>query len=311
MVSFVLPAYKDKFLRFAIESILQQTYKDFELIIVNDKSPYNLKEIVASYQSPRIRYYENSSNIGGKDLVANWNQCLKYAQGDFIVLASDDDYYLPTYLEKMISLSERYPQINLFHCRVAIIDDNNKFIYWGSPIAEYESDIDFIFQRAINRRTQLAPEFMCRTSALKELGGFINYPRAWYSDEMTWYALAKGNGVAATNETLFYWRSSQINISTSTNDIIDKVKASEKHFRGMKDLLGSLIATNDRDQYLLNYLDMNIRKAIVKQLIYDLAKTNLIQMIKVLRQKSNRELFDKRDYINLIAQKMKMTIMSK
>lgn len=311
MVSFVLPAYKDKFLRFAIESILQQTYKDFELIIINDKSPYNLKEIVASYQDTRIRYYENSSNIGGQDLVSNWNQCLKYAQGDFTVLASDDDYYLPTYLEKMISLSERYPQINLFHCRVAIIDDNNKFIYWGAPIAEYESDIDFIFQRAINRRTQLAPEFMCRTSSLKGIGGFTNYPRAWYSDEMTWYTLAKGHGVVATNETLFYWRSSQINISTSTNDVADKAKASEKHFEGMKNLLANLVPTNDRDKYLLKYLHSNIRKTIVKQLIYDMAKTNLIQTVKVLQQKNNRKLFDKQDYANLVFQKMKRYIMSK
>ena len=308
MVSFVLPAYKDKFLRSAIESILQQTYKDFELIIVNDKSPYNLKEIVESFQDPRIRYYENSTNIGGKDLVANWNQCLKYAQGDFIVLASDDDYYLPIYLEKMIFLSERYPQINLFHCRVAVIDENNKFIYWGAPIAEYESDIDFIFQRTINRRTQLVPEFMCRTSSLKEIGGFINYPKAWYSDEMTWYTIAKGNGVAATNETLFYWRSSKINISTFTDDIVDKANASEKHFEGMKNLLGSLVATNDRDRYLLDYLNINIRKSIVKQLIYDLAKTNLIQQVKVLQQKSNRNLFDRQDYANLLFQKIKRCI---
>ena len=311
MVSFVLPAYKGEFLQSAIESILQQTYKDFELIIVNDKSPYNLKEIVASFQDSRIRYYENSINIGGKDLVANWNQCLKYAQGDFIVLASDDDYYLPTYLEKMISLSERYPQINLFHCRVAVIDENNKFIYWGTPIAEYESDIDFVFQRAINLRTQLVPEFLCRTASLKKIGGFINYPKAWYSDEMTWYTIAKGDGVVATNETLFYWRSSKTNISTSTSDIVDKAKASEKHLAGMKDLLGSLVATNDRDQYLLNYLNQNIRKSIVKQLIYDLTKTNLIQIIRVLQQKGNRNLFDRQDYVNLIFQKTKRYMMKK
>ena len=78
--SFVLPAYKARFFREALDSILAQTYKDFELIIVNDASPEDLDSIVKSYDDPRIRYYVNEHNIGGKDLVAQWNHCLEYAE---------------------------------------------------------------------------------------------------------------------------------------------------------------------------------------------------------------------------------------
>ena len=57
--SVTIPAYKARFLKECIESILAQTYKDFELIIVNDASPEDLTSIVKSFNDPRIRYYIN------------------------------------------------------------------------------------------------------------------------------------------------------------------------------------------------------------------------------------------------------------
>ena len=93
--SFILPAYKARFFREALDSILSQTNKDFDLIIVNDASPEDLDSIVRSYNDSRIRYYVNEKNIGGKDLVAQWNHCLEYAKGEYVILASDDDVYSP------------------------------------------------------------------------------------------------------------------------------------------------------------------------------------------------------------------------
>ena len=96
--SFVMPAYKVEYLAKAIDSILNQDHIDFELIIVNDASPENLKEIVNIYNDRRILYFENEQNIGGKDLVKNWNHCLSLANGDYIILATDDDMFEPEYL---------------------------------------------------------------------------------------------------------------------------------------------------------------------------------------------------------------------
>ena len=77
MFSFIMPCYKRQFLGKAIESILAQTYDDFELVVVNDASPENLYEVVNSISDPRLRYEENITNLGGRDLVACWNHCLK------------------------------------------------------------------------------------------------------------------------------------------------------------------------------------------------------------------------------------------
>lgn len=64
MFSFIMPCYKRQFLGKAIESILAQTYDDFELVVVNDASPENLYEVVNSISDPRLRYEENITNLG-------------------------------------------------------------------------------------------------------------------------------------------------------------------------------------------------------------------------------------------------------
>src|SRR5690606_26177114 len=101
-ISFVLPAYKARFLKQAIESILNQTYSHFELIIVDDVSPEDLYAIVSCYEDSRIHYYRNKENIGGKSLVSQWNHCMQYAQGDYLVMAADDDIYHPNFLKSCV-----------------------------------------------------------------------------------------------------------------------------------------------------------------------------------------------------------------
>lgn len=69
--SFVLPVFKAKYLSESIDSILNQTMSDFELIIVNDQSPDDIDSIVFSFNDSRIQYDINEKNIGGTDLILN------------------------------------------------------------------------------------------------------------------------------------------------------------------------------------------------------------------------------------------------
>ena len=109
-VSVFLPAYKTEFLAEAIQSILNQTFRDFELLIVNDSSPNNVRELVESFNDSRIIYEENAENRGKNDLVGFWNEKIKQCRGEFLVIASDDDFYAPTYLQEMLLLADKYPE---------------------------------------------------------------------------------------------------------------------------------------------------------------------------------------------------------
>ena len=114
-VSFILPAWKRRFLGEAIECILAQTFKDFELVVVDDASPENLGEVVSQFRDVRLRYVHYGENLGKRDLVAAWNRAFTEARGEFAVLASDDDRHLPRFLEVMLDLAERYPRADAFH----------------------------------------------------------------------------------------------------------------------------------------------------------------------------------------------------
>lgn len=101
-ISICIPVYntKEKFLRKAIENILEQSFSNFELIIVNDGSTNNAKDVILSYQDKRIQYFENPISSGGPAKARNI--ALSNAQGEYIFFHDHDDYlYTPYALEKM------------------------------------------------------------------------------------------------------------------------------------------------------------------------------------------------------------------
>ena len=114
--SIVIPAYKDKYLREAIESVLTQSYKDFELIILDDASPYPISDIVELYvNDSRVRFFRNSNNVGAIHVVDNWNKCLSLASGEYVICMGDDDCLSADCLELYSNYIEKYPECNLFH----------------------------------------------------------------------------------------------------------------------------------------------------------------------------------------------------
>lgn len=304
-VSIVLPAYKQRFLKEVLDSLLTQTFTDFELIVVDDASPEHLGDVITKFDDSRIRFYQNERNIGRDDLVANWNRCVDYARGELLLMASDDDVYQPTFLEKMVKLAMEHPECDLFHCRVAVINEDGEIIHAGEPVANYESDIDFIVQRALNRRTQLVSDFVCRTEALRRIGGFVNYPKAWFSDEMTWYLLAKGKGVWSDPEVLFHWRSSTLNISSTTSDTLQKAEASLRHLQNMRTLIPQLQPSNKFECYLQNQLALQIQEKIAVQMLYDVVKSPWSLILKFVFNKRYAPLHCRHFWTKLIVGKLR------
>lgn len=106
-VSVVMPAYNaEKYLREAIDSILAQTYTDFELIIINDGSTDATKEIIQSYTDPRIVYIENEVNSG---ICVTLNKGLDAARGKYIARMDSDDIALPNRLETQVRYMDSNP----------------------------------------------------------------------------------------------------------------------------------------------------------------------------------------------------------
>lgn len=214
--SIAIPAYKAKFLKECIDSILLQTYKNFELIILNDDSPEDLYSIVKLYEDTRIRYYVNEKNCGAINVVDNWNKCLYYAKGDFIICMGDDDKLMPSCLEEYVKIIEKYPNLDAFHTRVIRIDDDSHIIDILEDRAETES-VYSLMRHRFKSRQQYIGDFCYRTSKLKEIGGYYKLPLAWTSDDITSYLMASSNGIANTNVATFMYRINAYTISRTGN----------------------------------------------------------------------------------------------
>src|SRR4051794_32850375 len=89
-VSFVVPCYKlAHYLNECVNSILMQTYENFEVLIMDDCSPDNTPEVARSFEDPRVTYIRNEPNLGH---LRNYNKGITLAQGEYIWLISADDY---------------------------------------------------------------------------------------------------------------------------------------------------------------------------------------------------------------------------
>lgn len=243
--SITIPAYKTRFLKECIDSILAQSYKDYELIIVNDASPEDLDSIVNKYNDARIRYYVNEKNCGAINVVDNWNKCLEYAKGDFIICMGDDDKLMPNCLEEYVKLIEKYPDLDAFHARVIRIDDNSNMI----DILEDRANLETIYSAMRHRfksRQQYIGDFCYRTSKLRKIGGYYKLPLAWTSDDITSYLMATPNGIANTNVATFMYRINAYTISRTGNCKI-KMDALCKAKVKINDLLKDLKPNNLED----------------------------------------------------------------
>ncbi len=220
LFSIAIPAYKTIFFKECISSILAQTYSNFELIILNDCSPNPVVSIVNEFQDSRIHYYENNINIGAENLVLNWNNCLDKATGDFFILMCDDDRLDANYLVEFVSLINKYPTLDIYHCRSLIIDEKSQPISLTPSWPEFETVYDNIWHRINERRLHTISDFVYRTSSLKDLGGFYFMPLAWAADDISVYRASKNKGIGHTNKPVFNYRQSRYTISSSGDDFL-------------------------------------------------------------------------------------------
>lgn len=275
LVSVVIPAYKERFLRAAIKSIVTQTFRDFELIVVDDASPADLKTIIDSFHDQRIAYYRNEINIGGSDLSEAYNHAVSFAKGKYLVLASDDDVYMPTYLERMVELAEAHPDVSLFSCIVGHIDESGVLVDPGVPVLTYETALYYMLMHEFRRRHLTLFEWFMRRSSVTAIGGIAKSPLGWFSDVKTMYLLAayQNGGVIYAPDMLGAFRGSSIQVSSPSKSVLPKCKATIAFYKWFDRFIeekGENMVTSDIDEVVLRQLRKTYpayAKALLLQLL--------------------------------------------
>src|SRR5699024_5416050 len=123
--SIIMSVYNanEEHLRDAIESILRQTFKKFEFLIIDDASENNVDKLITSFRDSRIIYLKNERNIG---LTKSLNKGIKISKGKYIARIDSDDIAYPDRLQKQFDYLENHPEVGVLGSQAKLIGDKTR-----------------------------------------------------------------------------------------------------------------------------------------------------------------------------------------
>jgi glycosyltransferase involved in cell wall biosynthesis len=197
-VSVVMPVYNgERYIRAAIDSILAQSFKDFELVIINDGSSDGSAQVIESYSDSRIVYVCNTENTG---LANVRNKGLNLVRGEYIAWLDCDDISLSRRLEKQVTLLDANPRIGLCGTWVRTIDGATEDVW------KYPTDPEFLHARMLFDDPLATSSIMMRASCVREpeLCFDLEHPPA--EDYELWERISRGWEVTNIPEILTLYR---------------------------------------------------------------------------------------------------------
>lgn len=211
-VTVLMPVYNGgPFLKDAIESILAQTFTEFEFLIVDDGSKDTSLEVIRGFSDARIKLIQNEKNLG---LIATLNKGLSLAQGEFVARMDQDDLAVPERLAKQVALLRGNPEILGTGSALTLINMKGETVGNIAVLTEFEQ-----IRRALAVTNPFAhPTMMVRREIVKKLGGYRSEAYAT-EDYDLWTRLVKEGPVVNIEEPLLRYRltTTGMSISLSTS----------------------------------------------------------------------------------------------
>jgi glycosyltransferase involved in cell wall biosynthesis len=198
----------EKYLRQAVDSILHQTFTDFEFIVIDDGSTDGTKAILDSYTDPRIVRLTNETNIG---LTASLNRGLKIARGTYIARMDADDIGLPQRLRRQVQFLDSHPDIDVLGTNIEVIDD------WGRPhprsaAGSWPTQPGMVRWLLFFRCSIMHPTVMVRRAVYERLNGY-NPQFLQAQDYELWLRASLDTGITNMPEVLVKLRAHPANVT--------------------------------------------------------------------------------------------------
>lgn len=188
----------ERFLREAIESILNQSYSNFEFLIINDASTDSSRDIILSYKDKRIRLMDNEQNIG---LTRSLNSGLTLARGKYIARMDADDISMPERFEKQIRLLNNNHDIGLTGTYYQVITDNKRVIEIIMPPTD-----NYEIKTKLSDGSQFCHgSVMFLKECIEKVGPYKEIFKS-AQDYDLWLRISQKYNVANIPEPLYQWR---------------------------------------------------------------------------------------------------------
>ena len=233
-LAIIIPAYKATFLPAALDSIAAQTCKDFTLYIGDDCSPEPIGDIVEQYRDMIEMVYQRfDSNLGGKDLVAQWERCIAMSKNEpYIWLFSDDDVMDPDCVEQLLkTIDATQGTYDLYHFDVKEINEEGIVTKALQEYPQVLSAYDYYRGKTKGHYRSYVVENVFSRKIYEQSAGFKNFNLAWGSDVATWCIFCGNKGMYKIPDAHVRWRRSTQNITPNkSRQIAERKLKAETEF---------------------------------------------------------------------------------
>lgn len=211
----VIPAYKEKFLPNLLQSLVDQTSKNFRVIVSDDASPEHLSAVCDKFDDRLpIRYVRFGQNMGGTDLAGHWNRSVALSGAQWVLVPGDDDVLEDNCVEAFWNaVAGSRGDSAVFSFGVRVIDENDRIIRSEVKAASAASSAQYIRQRLAYEVYAVPAAYVFARDLFEELGGFVPFDNGWHSDDATWALFAARSTMTPVTGAFVRWRVSSLNIS--------------------------------------------------------------------------------------------------
>ncbi len=230
LVSICIPVFNgEKTIAKTIDSIINQTYNNIEIIVIDNCSTDATVKIVREFNDPRLRLVLSDTHLPCAEY--NWNRCFDHAQGEFMAIFHADDVYLPRMVSRQVETFQKYPRVGCVFARGNVIDENDEVIGEFKLPPEMRDSSPHSYEEILISALEYADFFPCPTAMFRrdlyvKLAPFRYDQFGSASDFDMWLRAAASAPVVIVNEKLMNYRVSKTQGSFGVN----KLRTGESDF---------------------------------------------------------------------------------
>jgi len=231
-VSVIIPNFKHApFLTWRIDTVLQQTFRDFNLLILDDASPDNSREIIERYRGREgVRIIYNETNSGS--VFSQWEKGINETESEYVWIAESDDWADPKFLERLVPVLDKNPGVGVAYCQSWIVDRDFKVagnaVCWTEDLDSVRWKNDFVangreeilrFLTVKNTIPNASAALMRRSilNKVRPIDSSFRLCGDWYH----WMRMLAESDLAFVAENLNFWRFQSSNARTSPPGVLE------------------------------------------------------------------------------------------
>ncbi len=269
-----------EYLKLCVKSILDQAFREFNLVILENCSTDGTSEWIKTLTDPRIQIIAAEKSLS---IEENWQRITKIKKNEFITLIGHDDLLHPDYLSEMDVLIQKYPEASLYQTHFNLINSKGAVIRPAKKMREKESAVEFLGAVLQNRFDLFGTGFMLRSKDYDMVGGIPPYPNLLFGDFQLWMEVTKKGYKVTSPKTCFSYRVHQSTTKTSSdakmhaafNEFISYLQSLKKESNDFKSAI---------ENYFPAFLDAYVKGLAHRLLRTPIAKREGLTVEKFLQQ---------------------------